>query len=73
MSTWARTVGSVPEGSLSRISTTPGPLASTASTLLKIALPVLAIAPQRLSEATTSAAVSGLPLWNLTSLRRRIV
>ena len=35
--------------------------------------PVLAVAPHRVSEATTSAEVSGLPWWNFTSLRSRIV
>src|SRR5712691_590608 len=73
LSTAARTVSRLPDGSWRRISTAFGPLASTASTVLNTALPVLAIAPQRLSEATTSADVSALPLWNLTSLRSRIV
>jgi hypothetical protein len=43
-----------------------------ASTFLKIDFPELDTAPQRRSEATTSAEVIGFPLWNFTSLRRRI-
>ncbi len=46
-----------------------GSLASTASTVLHSGLPGVAILPQRLSEATTSAEVISLPLWNLTPLR----
>src|SRR5262245_44128644 len=72
LSTWARIVNSALEGSFRRISTVSGSLASTASTFLKMALPGLATTPQRLSEATTSAAPSILPLWNLTLLRSRI-
>ena len=72
LSTRASTVSRLPDGSLSRISMAFGPLASTASTTLKVALPVPAMVPQRLSEATTSSAVSALPLWNFTSLRSRI-
>jgi hypothetical protein len=64
----ARTVGRITEGSLSRISTVDGPLASTASTVLKMALPLDEIAPQRRSEATTSAAPSSFPLWKRTPL-----
>ena len=64
---------SVADGSLSRISTAVGPLASTASTVFQSALPVVAVAPQRRSEATTSAEVSALPLWNFTFERSRIV
>ena len=70
LSTCARIVSNALDGSLSRISTLSGALASTASTFLKTALPALATAPQRLREATTSAAPSVLPLWNLTLLRR---
>src|SRR5437899_12458671 len=70
LSTWARIVSRLLEGSFSRISTLSGPFASTASTFLKTDLPGLDVAPQRLSDATTSGAPSVLPLWNLTLLRR---
>jgi hypothetical protein len=72
LSTCASTVSRLPDGSLRRISTEVGLFASTASTFLNTAFPVLATAPQRRSEATTSADVNGFPLWNLTSLRSRI-
>jgi len=50
-----------------------GSLASTASTARHTALPVVATFPQRLSEATTSAAVISLPLWKRTPLRSAMV
>ena len=57
------------DGSRRRISTVEGPRASTASTVLKMVLPVDDTAPQRLSEATTSAAPISFPLWNRTPFR----
>ncbi len=64
---------STPDGCFMWITTVSGSFASTASTFFHIALPVPAIFPQRISEATTSAEVISLPVWNLTPLRRRIV
>ena len=55
------------------MTTVYGSFASTASTFLKMALPVPAMRPQRLSEATTSADVISLPLWKRTPRRSRIV
>ena len=46
-----------------------GSFASTASTVLKIALPVVCSRPQRETEAAASAAVRSRPLWNFTPLR----
>ena len=50
-----------------------GSLASTASTFFQSGLPEVAILPQRWSDATTSAEVISLPLWNFTLLRSAIV
>jgi hypothetical protein len=62
-----------PEGSLRWMITVNGSFASSASTLLQTAFPGVDIVPQRASEATTSAEVISLPLWNFTPLRRVIV
>jgi hypothetical protein len=43
------------------------------STPGQITLPTVATWPQRLSDATTSAAVISLPLWNFTPRRSVIV
>jgi hypothetical protein len=48
-------------------------LAATASTDFQSAFPTVAVRPHRFSEATTSAAVISLPVWNLTPLRNVIV
>jgi len=48
-------------------------LASTASTARTTTLPVVATLPQRVTEATTSAEVISLPLWNRTPLRSAMV
>jgi hypothetical protein len=44
-------------------------LASTPSTFFQNCLPGVASRPHRLSEATTSADVISLPLWNFTPRR----
>src|SRR5712692_1917309 len=69
----ANTFRRTPEGSLRWMTTSEGPLASTASTDFQNTFPRVLIRPQRFSEATTSAAVISLPVWNLTPLRNVIV
>ena len=51
------------------MATVYGSLASTPSTFCHNCLPGVASLPQRVSEATTSADVISLPLWNFTPRR----
>jgi hypothetical protein len=61
------------DGCFNISTTVPGSFASIASTFFQRTLPSEATCPHRLSEATTSADVISLPVWNFTPRRSVIV
>src|SRR6202022_4064994 len=66
----AKNESSGANGAFILTATVSGPFADIVSRALNTGAPRGFSFPQRLSEATTSAAVSGPPLWNVTSFRR---